>query len=84
MEDAGNVNVSNEIVVLVGSGSNLDSSNENVLDTSGVIVGLDGGENLIEVGIGMNVESTIPLSIFVSKWDMLAIGKLRVNVGTCC
>jgi hypothetical protein len=66
MEDDGNVYVSDLVVVLVASCSDFDSSNKYVLNSSAVGVSPDGIEDSVEIRVFLNVESAVPLSVFMS------------------
>lgn len=80
MEDGGNVHVTDEVVVLIWSGSDFDSSNKNVLEHSGFPIGLDGGEELPQVSISLDIKSGVPLAVFVKKRDGGGIGELGVDI----
>lgn len=83
MEDDGNVNVFDEVVVLVRSGSDLDTTDEYIFDNSCLVVGLDGGEKLGQVGISLDVKTGVPLSVLVEKGNGSACGELGVDIGGC-
>ena len=51
VEDCRNVDMSDSVIVLIGTGSDLASSNQNILEFSSSIVSLDSSNKLVKVFI---------------------------------
>lgn len=85
VEDCGDMHVSDLVVVLVASGANLGSSNQDVLELSSVKLGSYGIKELSKVSILLYVESRVPLPVFVVEWhrpDAVALhGELENDHG---
>ena len=69
VEDGSDVDVLDLVVVLVASGSNLNSSNEDVLEFSSFVVCSDGIKQSSKVFVLLDIESSIPLTVFVMEWN---------------
>ena len=69
-EDDGDVDVSDEVVVLVRSCANLNSPNENILNTSSVEMSTDGIEEELQVFVRLDIEPGVPLTVFGVKGDL--------------
>ena len=86
VEDRGDMHMSDLVVVLVASGSNFGSSNQDVLELSSVKLGSNGIKELSKVSILLHVESCIPLPVFVVAWhrtDACALHGVLVNDLVC-
>lgn len=70
VEDRGNVYVLDLVVVLVRTGAEFNSANEDVHKLSSSLLGLDGGEDIVEVFFVLDVESCVPLSVIVLVVDV--------------
>ena len=68
VEDCRDVDVLDLVVVLVASCSNLDSSDKDVLEFSSVVVCSDGIKQSSKVFVLLDIESSIPLTVFVMEW----------------
>lgn len=71
MEDDGDMNVSDLVIVLVGTGADLSTSDKNVSKLSGVPLGSNRFEDEVEVFVGLHVESCIPLAFLRGEGDCL-------------
>lgn len=58
------MDVTDLVIVLVGPCSDLGSGDKDVSKNTGFVVSLDAGDELLEIFIALNVESTVPLSVF--------------------
>lgn len=81
MEDGAHVNVFDLVVVLVGTGSDLNTSDKNESKSPSIEFALDGGGELVEVCIGLNIEAGVPLAVLEGegdgRWSSLHICKCR-------
>lgn len=59
------VDVSDLIVAVIRSRSDFFSSNKDVLEFAGGVIGLNSSKDFIQVSIGWDIESSIPLAVFV-------------------
>ena len=69
MEDRCDMDVSDLVVVLVGTGADFSTSDKNVSKLSCVPFSSNGLENEFEVLVGLNVESCIPLAFLGGEGD---------------
>jgi len=77
MEDDGNMDMFDLVVVLEASCSNLWTPNKYVFNSSAVGVSSNGIEDVVEVFVFLHVESAVPLSVFMSMWNSLDLVKLH-------
>ena len=68
VEDRCDVDVLDLVVVLVASGSNLNSSDKDVLKFSSFVLGSDSIKQSSKVFVLLDIESSIPLAVFVMEW----------------
>lgn len=67
MKDGCDVDVFDLVVVLIRTGPDFNSSDEDVFKFSFVVFGLDGINESSKVGVVLDVKSCIPLAVFVCK-----------------
>lgn len=71
VEDCGDMNVSHLVVVLVGTGADLSTSDKNVSKLSGIPLGSDRLEDVVKVFVGLDIEPSVPLAFLSSEGDCL-------------
>lgn len=81
VEDDADVHMLDLVVVLVGSGTNLNASDKNVSKLSLVVFSLDSSEEFCKVVVKLDVESCIPLSVLGVVSDLLL---WCLEHGKCC
>lgn len=74
VEDSGDVDVLDLVVVLMGSCTDLNTSAQNVSKSSGVPVGTKPVEDAFEGSIFLDVEACVPLAVLKLVVDALGLG----------
>lgn len=71
------MDVSNAVIVLVGSGSDLVTADEDVLELPLVGFFFDSSDDIVGIFISLKVDASVPLAIFVFVANVAAHGKLH-------